>query len=174
MIVCNILALVTLFAQLQRMCVMTSTSMALTVIVIITSPVAGIVVDTCIGKFKAIQVSIVLLMLSSFFNILLMFLQDYLPTTAETVILLCTAGICCIGGSCYVACIFPFVADQLIGASGEQLSFAVYWLLWGFTNAMNTMVWKGVSSHYIETAVNMISFVCISAMVIILAVVRSF
>ena len=47
-------------------------------------------------------------------------------------------GLHCIGGSCYVACSFPFIGNQLIGASGEQLSFAMYWLMWGFVIAYKT------------------------------------
>ena len=66
LIVCNVLALIATFAQSQRMFVTTNTAMAMVVLIIITSPIAGFVVDTCIGKFKAIQASIVLLMLSSF------------------------------------------------------------------------------------------------------------
>ena len=107
-------------------------SVAFIVMAIITFPIVGIVADTCVGRFKVIQASIAFLMVSSLLNILLLFLQDYLSTTAETICVLCTTGLCCIGTSCYVACVFPFAADQLIGASGEQLSFAVYWIMWGF------------------------------------------
>ena len=47
-------------------------------------------------------------------------------------------GLHCIGGSCYVACSFPFIGNQLIGASGEQFSFAMHWLMWGFVIAYKT------------------------------------
>ena len=60
------------------------------------------------------------------FDIIL--LQDYLPATAETVFIVSMAGLCCFGSS-YVTSAFPFTADQFIGASGEQFSVAVYWIM---------------------------------------------
>ena len=141
MIVCNVLTLIAVFAQIQRISLMTTATIAFAVMGIITFRIAGIVADTCIGRYKIIHASIAFLMISSLFNILLILLQDYLPTTAETVCVLCTAGLCCTGTSCYVACVFPFVADQLIGASGEQLSFVVYWIMWG-------LVIAGLTQYY--------------------------
>ena len=127
MIVCNVLALTAICAQVLNTGTFstTITHVAFIIMAIITFPIVGIVADTCVGRFKVIQTSIAFLMISSLFNILQIFLQDYLPTTAKTICMLCTAGFCCIGTNCYAACVFPFAADQLIGASGEQLSFAV-------------------------------------------------
>ena len=137
---------------------------AFAVMAIITFPIVGIVADTCVGRFKVLQAGIVFLMASSLLNILLILLQDYLPTTAETICVLCTAGLCCIGASCYVANAFPFAADQLIGASGEQLSFAVYWIMWGFVIAYHTVLLKSIPSDYFDIVVETVSFLCISAM----------
>ena len=123
MIVCNVLAFFAIVAQLLKIFIMTTTSAAFAVMAIIIFP---IVADTCIGRYKVIQAGIVFLMASSLLNILLILLQDYLPTTAQTICVLCMTGLYCIGASCYMANAFPFIADQLIGASGEQLSFAVY------------------------------------------------
>ena len=120
MIVCNVLEFIAIFAQLNKITLMNNTAVAFLVMVIITFPIAGIVADICVGRFKLIQASIVFFIVSSLFNILLIFVQDYLPTAAETVFVICTAGLCCIGASCYVACVFPFAADQLIGASGNS------------------------------------------------------
>ena len=30
---------------------------------------------------------------------------------------------------CYLACIFQFTMDQSVGASGEELSFIIHWIL---------------------------------------------
>ena len=148
LIVCNVLALIAIFAQLQKIELITSTTVTFVVMAIITFPIAGIVADICVGRLKVIQASIVLLMVSSPINILLLLLQDYLPTTAQTVFVVCTAGLCWSGSSCYVACLFPLAADQLIGGFGEQLSFAVYWMMWGFVIAYYTVILKGISSVY--------------------------
>ena len=150
MIMCNMLALTAAFAQGQRICLKTSTT--ITVRVLLCQPKSNHHFSnywnccwyTC-KRYKITQASVALLMASSLFNILLIFLQDYLLTIAEdSLYVLCTNGLCCIGTSCYVACAFPFAADQLIGTSGEQLSFAVYWMMWGFVIAYHTKVLKGI------------------------------
>ena len=133
----------------------------------ITFPIVGIVADTCVGKFKPIQASIAFLMVSSLLNILLLFLQNHLPTATETICVLCSVGLSCIGASCYVACAFPFVADQLIGASGEQLSFAVYWMMWGFSIAYNAILLQSIPTYYFDIVVEAVSFLCIFVMAFI-------
>ena len=76
MIVCNTLALLAVSAQLKRIFTMVSTNITFTVMAIIIFPIVGIVADTRIRRFKAIQASIVFLMVSSLFNIVLVLLQD--------------------------------------------------------------------------------------------------
>ena len=164
MIVCNVLALIAIFAQLQRISSITFVSVAFGVMAIIIFPIVGIVADTCIGRFKAIQAGIAFLMASSLLNILLILLQDYLPTTAQTIFVLCTTGLCCVGASCYMANAFPFTADQLIGASGEQLSFAVYWMMWGLVISYYTILLKAIPTDYFDIAAESLSFLCISVM----------
>ena len=161
MIVCNVLVFIAVFAQLQRIYLITSATMTFAVMVIILFPIVGIVADTCIERFKLILASIVSLIVSSFLNILLILLQDHLPATAETICVMCTTGLCCIGASCYTANAFPFAADQLIGASGEQLSFAVYWLSWGFAIAYRALLLNGMPSVYFDTVDEVVSFLCI-------------
>ena len=108
-------------------------------------------------------------MASSLLNILLiLLLQDYLPTTAVTICMLCTTVLCCIGTSCYLACVFPFAADQLIGASGKQLSFTVYWIIWGCIIAYKiTQLLKRTSTDYFDTVVEVASFLYVLVMALI-------
>ena len=89
---------------------------------------------------------------------LLILLQDNLPTVAETASVLCTAGLCCIGTSCYVPSLFPFTADQLIGASGEQLSFATYWIMWGLIITYHAILMVGHPSVCFDNVVKAVSF----------------
>ena len=161
MIVCNVFALLAVSTQLQRIYFTTTTSVAFIVMAIISFPIVGIVADTCVGRFKLIQASMAFLTVSSLLNILLLSLQDYLSTTAETICVLCTTGLCCIGTSCYVACGFPFLADQLIGASGEQLSFAVYWMMWGGVIAYHAILLKSIPTDYFDIVAEAVSFLCI-------------
>ena len=55
--------------------------------------------------------------------------KGYISFTKATAFALLIKGLRCVGGSCYVACVLRFIGDQMIGASGEQLSFAMYWLM---------------------------------------------
>ena len=125
-IACNVLLASAFFVQIQRNYSMSTTfSIAISLISIIVFPIAGIVADTCVGRFKVIQASVALLIASSLLNVLLALLQDYLSSTTVTAFVLLNEVICCTGGGYYIVCILPFIGDQLIGASGEQLSFAM-------------------------------------------------
>ena len=161
-IVCNVLALTAICAQLQNIFSTTTfTRVTFLVMAIITFPIVGIVADTCVGKFRVIQASIAFLMVSSLLNLLQVLLQGYLPTTSETIFILCTTVMCCIGTSCYVAGVFPFAADQLIGASGEQLSFAVYWIMWGLVISFFTILLRSIPSYYFDIVVEAVSIICV-------------
>ena len=163
MIVCNMLALTAGIAQLLRIFLMHSTTLSLVLMVVIIFPVVGIVAGTRIQRFKFIETSIVFLLASSLLNILRILFKDYLPPTAEAVFVMCTAGLICIGSSCYLACAFPFTADQMIGASGEQLSFAVYWMSWGVGIAnYPTLLPSIIPSDYLDIAFEAVSFFNIS------------
>ena len=119
-IICNVLILSSSLAQLQGSYFMSnSLNVVVPLTAVIIFPIAGIVADTCVGRFKVIQASVALLTASSLLNIVLIPLQDYLTTTAVTTLALLVQGLCCVGGSCYCACGLPFIGDQLIGASGE-------------------------------------------------------
>ena len=164
MIVRNALLCIAVFGQIQRLTLKSITTVAFTVMPFITFPIVGIAADTCtcVGRFKTIQAGVVLLMASSLLNILLILLQDFLPAIVETICVLYATGLCCTGASCYVANAFPFLADQLIGASGEQLSFAVYWIMWGLGNSYYPILLKSVHSDYFDIVVEALSFVCLS------------
>ena len=103
-------------------------------------------------------------MVSSLLNILLIFLQDYPPTTAETICVLSTTGLLCIGASYYVAGVFPFAADQLIGTSGELFSFAVYWMAWGLFISSLTIELRSISTDSFVIVVEAVSFLSLLMM----------
>ena len=54
--------------------------------------------------------------------------KDYILHVAVAFLALAGAG--------YAACIIQFSIDQLVGASGEQLTFAIYWFVWGCFTAV--------------------------------------
>ena len=135
-----------------------------------TFPIAGIVADTCVGRFRVIQASTIFLIVSSLFNTLLMCLRDYSSSTTFTVetLMLLMEGLCCIGESCYVACALPFIGDQLIGASGEQLSFAIYWIMWGFIIGFHTILLSYITLDSFDFIAPAVALLCMCAMAFIL------
>ena len=167
-IICNLLLLSAGFAQIQRNYMLKSAfSIALPLVFIIVFPIAGVVADLCTGRFKVIQASIVLLIISSLFNIISLCLQGYLPSTVQTVFVVLGEVLCCTGASCYLVCVFPFTADQLIGASGEQLSFAMYWIMWGFAIAVHTILLSYIPLDNFDIIAQAVSLLCVSAMAFI-------
>ena len=102
------------------------------------------------GRFKVIQTSVALLIASSLLNVLLALLHDYLTSPTDTTFVLLIEGLCW-GQLLYVACILPLIGDQLIGASGDQLSFAMYWIMWGFVIAVHTEILNYISFHYSDS-----------------------
>ena len=85
-IVCNVLILSAGFAQLQSNYLVKSTfSIAIPLVSMIAFPLAAVVADTCVGRFKVIQASVAHLITSSLLNVLLALLQDYLTSTTVTV-----------------------------------------------------------------------------------------
>ena len=162
MIVCNVFACFAALIQVQTMFSMPPVLVTFVVMGIVIFPVAGIVADTCIGRFKMIRAGIFFLMLSSYLNILSLLLQKHLPNGVETILVICMTGLCCIGASCKVVCIFPFLADQLIGASAEQLSFAIYWIMWGLIITSYISLLNKFTEYSIHIALEAASFLCIS------------
>ena len=168
-IICNVLILSSLFAQFQEhYFTSNSLSIALFLTAVITFPIAGIVADTCVGRFKVIQESVALLTASSLLNIVLIPLQDYFTTTTAITLALLVQGLCCVGGSCYFACALPFIGDQLIGASGEQLSFAIYWIMWGLAIAFHTILLSFIPLRSLKFVAPTVALLCVSTMAFIL------
>ena len=166
-IVCNVLIISAFFALIQESYLMSSTfSIILPLMALITFPFAGIVADIYVGRFKVIQASIVFLMASSVLGILIILLKGY-PTVA-TITKSVMLGLRCVGGSCYIACSLPFIGDQLIGASGEQLSFALYWMMWGFVIAFNTVLLSYLPGGYFDFIAPAVALLCVSTMAFIL------
>ena len=128
----------------------------------------GMAADLLVGRSTVIQACIALQSVSALCNIALLILQMYLPSPAETVFAYFTEALCCIGGSCYIACVIPFTADQLIGAFGEQLSFTVYWMMWGFAIGYHTIILSFNPFDYLNFTAQVVAFLCLSTMAFIL------
>ena len=89
-------------------------------------PIVGWLGDCKFGKCKILQASLYFLLASIVLYNLSVFVcgNSFLLTYSAA-----AAGI--MAALCYVSSITPFLMDQMIGASGEELSFTIYWTLWG-------------------------------------------
>ena len=88
---------------------------------------AGLAADCWVGRYRILQMAVYVLLpaivikaLEPLINIKV----DPLPH----IMIFCLA----LSGACSEACTLQFTTDQLVGASGEQLSFTIYWLVWGY------------------------------------------
>ena len=117
-------------------------------VVSLSFPVAGWIADTWIGRYKILRTAMHLLLISSTVGIPVQMALMYYPLSIilyalNTAIFCITAA----AAGCYAGCFIQFATDQMIGASSDQLSFTVHWLLWGiavgyFTNAVLHSVLK--------------------------------
>ena len=101
-------------------------------LVLILSPIFGLLGECYFGRYKILQVSLYSLLASI---VLIAFIIVAIPRSNWYVALVPI----CFSASCYTSCIIPFTMDQLVGASGEELSFTIYWLLWPITTSTSTL-----------------------------------
>ena len=101
-------------------------SLALTILVgaiALSAPIIGILSECYFGRYKIITLSLYPWMSS----IILSAIGLILPSDVCLSLGFFAMSSCM---ACYVPCILPFTIDQLVGASGEELSFTIYWMVW--------------------------------------------
>lgn len=121
-------------------------------------PIIGWLSDSKVGKYKIIQLSVYLCL----FSIILRNIHLYIITNSKVILYLAVGGTYA-AQVCYISSIVSFVTDQLIGASGEELSFTIYWLMWGaflpfFTT--NVIYYTGLTfMSYLISLISAVSFI---------------
>ena len=126
-------------------------------------PFVGFIADCYIGRFKVLKVAQYLLLLAITLKILgkLVICNDYLSYAAVAFLGLAGTG--------YISTMLQFTLDQLIGASGEQLTFAIYWLIWGgLTTAVTTSVFYFFDSQLSQYLLHGLSAVSVLVAVIMM------
>ena len=93
--------------------------------VLLLSPVIALLSECYFGRYRIVQTAVYVLLVA----IVLMGLTIVaMPTSIWYVV--CVVFMFSI--ACYASCIIPFAMDQMVGASGEELSFTFYWIFWPF------------------------------------------
>ena len=108
--------------------------LAVSISMIIVLPVAGWLGDTWIGRYRVI-ISGSLLSIVAHWTILIAFIVlQFNWTPIPALVVLCIAmPVSIIGTGSIMITMLPFIIDQMIGASGEDISAAVQWIVWGYS-----------------------------------------
>ena len=93
-------------------------------------PVVGWLADCWIGRYHVLKAATYFVLLSILFKGTSMYI---LPSTTMIYAATCLWSMSAV---CYLSCVIQFTTDQSVGASGEELSFIIYWLLWGLTTGV--------------------------------------
>ena len=103
------------------------------------APLIGWLADVKIGRYKVIKIGSIVSFLPSILYYFAIFTGKS-DSTLSTVFLSLSYLILFTGMSCYSAAMLPFLTDQIIGATSDELSAVVRWYYWaqelgcGFAN----------------------------------------
>ena len=115
----------------------------------LTFPIAGYVADTWVGRFRVLQVSVIISLTSAFLGTILQAAGLLTTSPVISALMEVNFGLGSLGAAMFASCFIPFTWDQLTGASGEQLSFTMYWLLWGVGTGLIVSI--VVNNEYISS-----------------------
>ena len=90
------------------------------------APIIGWLADVRFGRYKIIIFGSI----ASFLASILYYIAMITGGTLSTVLLYSSVVIVNFGATCYSAAMLPFLADQIIGATSDELSAVVRWYYW--------------------------------------------
>ena len=93
-------------------------------------PSIGLVSEIRLGRYRFLTASLFMWLIALVFLAL-----DSIILSGTLYILHLAAAFLSV--ACYVSCVIPFTIDQLVGASGEELSFTIYWITWAWSSFIN-------------------------------------
>ena len=94
-------------------------------------PIGGLIADVWIGRYRMILVSVYICLITWIFNVIgySVWWMTFKHVTIITVLLTVTSCLLLAGLAGFQSNIVPFNIDQLMGASGDELSALVHWHL---------------------------------------------
>ena len=101
---------------------------SLQILSFVCAPLIGWLADVKFGRYEVIKFGSLVSFLASIFVSIAMAIGKFSIT--GNVLLSVASVIVCFGFSCYVASVLPFLTDQLIGATSDELSTIVRWYYW--------------------------------------------
>ena len=103
-------------------------------------PVAGWISDSLLGRYRAITVGI-LLSTVTHVAIIMSFVMLQFDWTIPAFVVMCISLPAAVGGGTFFISSLPFVIDQMIGASADDIIAAIQWYCWAFA--------VGVAAQYL-------------------------
>ena len=102
-------------------------------------PLFGWIADAWIGRYRAILYGLYSVIIGCVFLTGSVITNEFNPLVSQIFLYVCNA-INSLGIAAIYANILPFITDQMIGASSDELCVAVYWWYWSlqFPNMMQT------------------------------------
>lgn len=94
--------------------------------------VIGWIADTWLGRYKMVTVSLYMAMAGVVLKTIAFIVTQVLPTNstvsvASTALLICGYVIAVVSTGAFTVTMLPYIIDQLVGASAEKLSAAIFW-----------------------------------------------
>ena len=105
------------------------------------APLIGWLADVKFGRYKMIKFGTLFLSVTA----ILMFVAQYTEGITHELMQTAAMGIVLSSTTCIFVAMLPFLTDQLIGATADELSTVVYWCLWA--NSLG----KGLSNTLIDS-----------------------
>ena len=135
-------------------------------------PVAGWMGDSYLGRYRAITAGVILTMLSFLILLGAFVMLQFNWTPIPAIVLVCVymlVSTCSMG--CFVINMLPFIIDQMIGVSADDISAIVQWCFWSLSLGICILYLFLFllihQMHQILTAVSLtMIFLCLSSVLI--------
>ena len=132
-------------------------------------PVGGLIADVWIGRYRMIVISIYVCLVAWLLTVITYVLHQYIhdEMVSNPIIITMVIVIACLlvsSSAGFQANVLPFNIDQMMGASGDQLSAIVYWHMFG--NVLYSIPFESLSKMYFLIASLIISIITIVLIII--------
>ena len=133
-------------------------------------PLFGWIADAWIGRYRAILYGLYSLILGCVFLIGSVITYEFHPLVSQIFLYVCNA-FNSLGIAAIYANILPFITDQMIGASSDELSAAIHWWYWSlqFPNVLEADFVCALKNIPIVTFLLILIFISFSGLAIALS-----
>ena len=112
-------------------------------------PVAGWIGDSLLGRYRAINAGFLLLTVA-FMETLISFVMLQFDWTISAFVVMCISlPAATFGGALFFISSLPFVIDQMIGASADDIIIAIQWYGWAFA--------VGIAAQYLPICLSIVT-----------------